>query len=176
MLYAGSLFGLDVPLAIPLGFIVGLLTIIPFLGTFVGAGLTAILILLNWQGPGLAIGVTVTFVVLHLLEAAVLTPKIVGKRVGLGESGALFAVLAGGQLLGFAGVLLAVPLAASVAVLIRRLVRYYEESEFYGADNKNPPDTENQPRHYGKDKSREPDPPNGQGPTGKEPQKDAGQS
>jgi predicted PurR-regulated permease PerM len=63
----------------------------------------------------------------------VLTPRIVGKRVGLGETGALFAVLAGGKLLGFTGVLLAVPIAASVAVLIRRLAHYYERSEFFGA-------------------------------------------
>jgi len=133
VLYAGWFYFADVPLAIPVGILVGALTIIPFLGTFVGAGITTMLILLNWQGPEQAIIVVVAFVVLHLIEAAVLTPKLVGKRVGLGESGALFAVLAGGQLLGLAGVLLAVPLAASVAVLIRRFLRLYEESEFFGA-------------------------------------------
>ncbi len=68
---------------------------------------------------------------LHLLEAAVLTPKLVGKKVGLGEVGALFAVLAGGQLLGLTGVLLAVPIAASIAVLVRRAVRFYESTDFF---------------------------------------------
>jgi predicted PurR-regulated permease PerM len=133
LLYAACFYALDVNLAISVGLLVGLLTIIPFLGTVVGAVITLTLVLLDWQGPGQLLGVVAVFVVLHAFEAAVLTPRIVGKRVGLGETSALFAVLAGGQLLGFAGVLLAVPLAASVAVLIRRLIGYYEQSEFFGA-------------------------------------------
>lgn len=135
LLYAICFYFLDVRLAITVGLLVGLLTIIPFLGTIVGALITVGLVLLDWQGPGQLIGVVAVFGILHLLEAAVLTPRIVGKRVGLGEIGALFAVLAGGQLLGFAGVLLAVPIAASVAVLIRRLIRYYEDSAFFGAED-----------------------------------------
>lgn len=133
VLYAAAFYVLDVPLGISIGVLVGLLTIIPFLGTFVGAGITAALILLDWQGPTQLAWVGVIFVALHLLEAAVLTPKIVGKKVGLSEAGALFAVVAGGQLLGLTGVLLAVPLAASVAVLVRRVLRMYEQSTFYGA-------------------------------------------
>lgn len=135
LLYAACFYVLDINLAISVGLLVGLLTIIPFLGTVVGAVITMTLVLLDWQGVGQLLGVASVFVVLHVLEAAVLTPRIVGKRVGLGETGALFAVLAGGQLLGFAGVLLAVPLAASVAVLIRRAVGYYEQSEFFGASD-----------------------------------------
>src|SRR5689334_12531808 len=73
--------------------------------------------------------------VLHLLEAAVLTPKIVGHRVGLSETGALFAVVAGGKLLGFVGVVLAVPIAATTAVLIRYAVRYYEHTSFFGRES-----------------------------------------
>ncbi|MCP4449312.1 MAG: AI-2E family transporter [Myxococcales bacterium] len=122
---------IDVPMGFTIGAIVGLLTIIPFLGTFVGAVLTLAVIALNYSGPGALIGVGVTFIVLHLLEAAVLTPKLVGKKVGLGEVGALFAVLAGGKLLGFTGVLLAVPLAASVAVILQRTLTYYKESDFF---------------------------------------------
>ena len=80
-------------------------------------------------------GVATVFVVLHLLEAGVLTPKIVGHRVGLSETGALFAVVAGGKLLGFVGVVLAVPIAATVAVLVRYAVRYYEHTEFFGRES-----------------------------------------
>ena len=72
---------------------------------------------------------------LHLLEAAVLTPKIVGHRVGLSESGALLAVVAGGKLLGFVGVVLAVPIAATCAVLVRYAVRYYEHTSFFGHES-----------------------------------------
>ena len=64
-----------------------------------------------------------------------LTPKIVGHRVGLSESGALFAVVAGGKLLGFVGVVLAVPIAATCAVVVRYAVRYYEHTEFFGRES-----------------------------------------
>ncbi len=131
VLYAVAFQIIGIHLAIPVGAMVGLLTIIPFLGTIVGAIITAAIVLVDWQGPGQIIAVGGVFGVLHVLEAAVLTPKIVGHRVGLGEVGALFAVLAGGKLLGFAGVLLAVPIAASVAVIVRRVVRYYEGSSFF---------------------------------------------
>ena len=136
LLYAACFYLLDIKLAVSVGLLVGLLTIIPFLGTITGAAITVTLVLLDWQGPGQLVGVAAVFVVLHVLEAAVLTPRIVGKRVGLGETGALFAVLAGGKLLGFTGVLLAVPIAASVAVLIRRLADYYARSEFFGASDR----------------------------------------
>lgn len=134
VLYAIALRALDVKLGLLVGVTVGLLTIIPFLGTFAGAALVGVMLALDWQGPGQLIGCALVFVVLHLLEAAVLTPRLVGKKVGLGEVGALLAVLAGGELLGFTGVLLAVPLAAAVAVLVRRLHRTYQASDFFAAD------------------------------------------
>jgi predicted PurR-regulated permease PerM len=130
-LYATAFKLIGLHLGITVGILVGLLTVIPFLGTVVGAGLALLMLLLDWQGPSQLAAVGVSFLVLHLVEAAVLTPRLVGKRVGLGEVGALFAVLAGGQLLGFTGVLLAVPIAASVAVLIRRAVAAYEGSRFF---------------------------------------------
>jgi hypothetical protein len=80
-------------------------------------------------------GVAIVILCLHLLEAGVLTPKIVGHRVGLSESGALFAVLAGGKLLGFVGVVLAVPIAATCAVLVRYGIRYYEHTAFFGHES-----------------------------------------
>jgi predicted PurR-regulated permease PerM len=137
ILYAVSFRLIGVPFGLTIGVVVGMLTLIPFVGTLVGAGLTALVLLFSWQGWPTFAAVAGVFGVLHLLEAAVLTPKIVGKKVGLGEVGALFAVIAGGNLLGFVGVLLAVPIAASVAVLVRRLLRFYAESDFFregGAD------------------------------------------
>jgi predicted PurR-regulated permease PerM len=131
ILYAAAFKIIGVHLALVIGATVGVLTIIPVLGTFVGAGLTALVVLFDWQGGSQLAQVAGVFVVLHLLEATILTPKIVGKKVGLGELGALFAVLAGGKLLGFVGMLLAVPLAASVAVLLRRGARMYQESGFF---------------------------------------------
>lgn len=135
VLYAIGFSIVGIHLAIPIGLIVGLLTVIPFVGTFVGAAIVLAVTLLDWQGVEPVVGVTVVIIVLHLLEAMVLTPKIVGHRVGLSESAALFAVVAGGKLLGFVGVLLAVPIAATVAVLIRHAVREYEKSEFFGHED-----------------------------------------
>jgi len=132
ILYAAGFSIVGIHLAIPIGLTVGALTVIPFVGTFVGAAIAIGITLLDWQGIEPVLGVAATIGVLHILEAAVLTPKIVGHRVGLSESGALFAVVAGGKLLGFVGVLLAVPIAATVAVLVRHAVRYYERSEFFG--------------------------------------------
>ncbi len=137
VLYAIAFWIFDVPLGIPLGLLVGALTIIPFVGTFVGAAITAVVILLKWPADAAWVigGTTGTFIGLHLLEAAVLTPKIVGHKVGLSESAALFAVVAGGKLLGFVGILLAVPLAATIAVLLRHAIRYYEKSGFFGVED-----------------------------------------
>jgi predicted PurR-regulated permease PerM len=134
VLYAIAFSIVGMPLAIPIGLLVGVLTVIPFVGTFVGAAI-AIGITLADTPDLQAVGVVAGIIgVLHLLEAAVLTPKIVGHRVGLGESAALFAVVAGGKLLGFVGILLAVPIAATVAVLLRHLMRVYEHTEFFGSE------------------------------------------
>ena len=135
VLYAIGFSLIGIHLAVPIGLLVGGLTVIPFIGTFVGAAIVLGVTALDWQGVEPLIWVTVVIVVLHLLEAAVLTPKIVGHRVGLSESAALFAVVAGGKLLGFVGILLAVPLAATCAVLIRHLFRRYERSEFFGHED-----------------------------------------
>ena len=132
VLYATAFEVLGVPGGLPLGLVIGGLTVIPFVGTFVGAGLIAAITLASGANASVMVGAGIVFLVLHLLEAAVLTPKIVGHRVGLSESAALFAVVAGGKLLGFVGVVLAVPLAATVAVLLRKMVQYYEHTAFFG--------------------------------------------
>ena len=69
-----------------------------------------------------------------MLESAVLTPLLVGDRIGLHPVAVIFAVLAGGQLFGFVGVLLALPTAAALAVLLRHLVRRWLSSEIYLGD------------------------------------------
>jgi len=135
VLYAIGFSIVGMPLSVPIGLLVGALTVIPFVGTFVGAAIAALVTIADGssvQTLGMVGGV---ILVLHLLEAGVLTPKIVGHRVGLSETGALFAVVAGGKLLGFVGVVLAVPIAATTAVLVRFAVRYYEHTEFFGRES-----------------------------------------
>jgi predicted PurR-regulated permease PerM len=135
VLYAICFSIVGMPLSVPVGLLVGALTVIPFVGTFVGAAIAGIVTLADGgslQTLGL---VAAVIVVLHVLEAGVLTPKIVGHRVGLSESGALIAVIAGGKLLGFVGVVLAVPIAATFAVLVRYAVKYYEHTAFFGRES-----------------------------------------
>ncbi len=135
VLYAIGFTIVGMPLSLPIGLLVGALTVIPFVGTFVGAAIAALVCLADGASMQTLGSVGIVIVVLHLLEAGVLTPKIVGHRVGLSETGALFAVVAGGKLLGFVGVVLAVPIAATVAVLVRYAIRYYEHTEFFGRES-----------------------------------------
>jgi predicted PurR-regulated permease PerM len=135
VLYAIGFTIVGMPLSLPIGLLVGTLTVIPFVGTFVGATIAMLVTLANGSSMQILGAVAGVILCLHLLEAGVLTPKIVGHRVGLSESGALFAVVAGGKLLGFVGVVLAVPIAATVAVLVRYAVRYYEHTEFFGKES-----------------------------------------
>src|SRR5215468_11461844 len=135
ILYALGFTAIGMPLSLPIGLLVGGLTVIPFVGTFVGASVALLVTLAAGGGLqmlGLVAGVILC---LHLLEAAVLTPKIVGHRIGLSESGALLAVVAGGKLLGFVGVVLAVPIAATTAVVVRYAIRFYEHTAFFGHES-----------------------------------------
>jgi predicted PurR-regulated permease PerM len=135
ILYAIGFTVVGMPLSLPIGLLVGALTVIPFVGTFVGASIALLVTLAAGGDARMLIMVAGVILCLHLLEAAVLTPKIVGHRVGLSESGALLAVVAGGKLLGFVGVVLAVPIAATTAVLVRYAIRYYEHTSFFGHES-----------------------------------------
>jgi predicted PurR-regulated permease PerM len=134
-LYAIGFTVVGMPLSLPIGLLVGLLTVIPFVGTFVGASIALLVTLGSGGSTGTLGAVAAVIGILHVLEAGVLTPKITGHRVGLSETGALFAVVAGGKLLGFVGVVLAVPIAATTAVLIRYAVKYYEHTSFFGRES-----------------------------------------
>jgi predicted PurR-regulated permease PerM len=135
VLYAIGFTAVGMPLSLPIGLLVGALTVIPFVGTFVGATIAGLVTLASGGGVEMLGMVAGVILVLHVLEAAVLTPKIVGHRVGLSESGALLAVVAGGKLLGFVGVVLAVPIAATTAVVVRYAMRYYEHTAFFGRES-----------------------------------------
>lgn len=133
--YAIGFTLVGMPLSVPIGLVVGALTVIPFVGTIVGAGIAGLVTLADGGSMHTLGMVGAVIVLLHILEAGVLTPKIVGHRVGLSESAALIAVIAGGKLLGFVGIVLAVPIAATFAVLVRHAVRYYETTAFFGHES-----------------------------------------
>ncbi len=125
-----SLVGLQYGLAI--GVASGVLSFIPYVGNIFGWGISLLLAFVQFENDWMHIGlVAAVFYIGHVLEAYVLTPKLVGHRVGLHPVWVLFALISGAKLLGFAGVLVAVPTAAVFGVLIRFLVGRYKESALY---------------------------------------------
>lgn len=124
-----GLIGLDFALLI--GFIAGLVSFVPYLGLIVGITIAGIAVLFQTQDPLNLLWVLAVFVVVQVIEGSVLTPWLVGERIGLHPVAVIFAVLAGGQLFGFVGVLLALPVAAVLAVIMRHLHDSYKQSNVY---------------------------------------------
>lgn len=124
-----SLIGLDFALLI--GFVAGLVSFVPYLGLIVGITIAGIAVLFQTQDPLNLLWVLGVFVVVQVIEGSILTPWLVGERIGLHPVAVIFAVLAGGQLFGFVGVLLALPVAAILAVIMRHLHEKYKQSNVY---------------------------------------------
>lgn len=126
-----SLVGLDY--AIVLGLLAGILGFVPFLGVIFAVVLSLLIALGQWGWDpfhlGLVIGV---FLVGQVIESSVLTPNLIGNRIGLHPVWVLFAVFAGGQVAGLAGVFFAVPVAAVLGVIVRAALGHYRSSHFYG--------------------------------------------
>lgn len=130
-IYAIGLSVIGLQFAILVGFIAGLLSFIPYLGTLVGVVLASVLFLVQTQDWVSLWLVGVVFLIGQSLEGYLLTPWLVGDRIGLHPVAVIFAVLAGGQLFGFVGVLLALPTAAVLAVVIRYATEQYMASEVF---------------------------------------------
>ncbi len=131
MLYAVGFAISGVPLGFLIGLIAGMVAFIPYLGSAVGVGLSLLLALLDWQGYGPLIGIGITFTIVQTLESFVITPKVVGDKVGLSPLAVILALMIGGELLGFAGILIAVPVASVINILWRRMRDYYQNTRFY---------------------------------------------
>lgn len=130
--YSIGLFAVSLPYGLVIGIVAAVLSIIPYVGVFVG-GLTAIgVALFHFWGDPLSIGaVAAIFVVGQMLEGNVLQPKIVGGHVGLHPVWLMFALAVFGSIFGFVGLIVAVPLAAMIGVLARFAVGRYRESALY---------------------------------------------
>jgi predicted PurR-regulated permease PerM len=118
------------------GFLIGLMTglfsFIPFVGAFGGFLVAAIVAVAQFWPDWVSIGLVVlVFVLGQGLEGYVLSPNLVGAKVGLHPVWLMFSLLAFGYLFGFAGLLIAIPLAAAIGVLVRFSIRKYQESPVY---------------------------------------------
>lgn len=128
-----SIIGLNFGLLI--GLTGGLLSFIPYIGSLLVLVVSLLIAVVqgwpNWHLPGLALGIVL---VGQFLEGNVLSPKLVGDKVGLHPVWLIFALLAFGSVFGFTGLIVAVPVAAAAGVLLRFATKRYRESPFYSGD------------------------------------------
>lgn len=124
-----ALFGFD--LAVPVGVFTGLAIFIPYLGYGLGLLLALLAGVLQFQGWYGVVAVAVVYGIGQFVESMVLTPRLVGERIGLNPLMVIFALLAFGHLFGFVGVLIALPVGALIVVAVRRLRQAYLASALY---------------------------------------------
>lgn len=131
LIYSVGLSIIGLELALLIGLIAGLVSFVPYLGFIVGIIIASIAALMQFGDMTHLAYVGIVFIIGQMLEGMVLTPALVGDRIGLHPVAVIFAVLAGGQLFGFLGILLALPVAAIIAVILRYLHEQYKSSSMY---------------------------------------------
>lgn len=133
IIYAVGLQIVGLKLGILIGLLAGLASIIPYFGFVVGIIAASITCLFQFGTHSLdtLLAVWLVFAIGQILEGWVLQPYLIGDKIGLPPVGVIFAVMAGGQLFGFIGMLLALPVAAIIMVLLHHAHNRYRQSEFY---------------------------------------------
>lgn len=129
--YVIGLWLVGLEFALPIGLLAGLLVFVPYLGAAVGLILATLAALMQFQGWSGLLPVWAVFAVGQLLEGMAVTPWLVGDRIGLHPVMVIFALLAFGQLFGFFGLLLALPVSAALLVWLRHARARYMQSELY---------------------------------------------
>jgi len=133
LIYTIGLSSVGIELAVLIGMGAGLLSIVPYLGSIVGVLVAAGAAIFQFHDVFHLVMVLLVFAIGQTAEGMYLTPKLVGDRIGLHPVTVIFAVLAGGQLFGFLGILLALPVAAALNVLVRHALQKYRLSELYNS-------------------------------------------
>jgi predicted PurR-regulated permease PerM len=124
-----ALFGLD--LALPIGVFTGLAMFVPYVGFGIGLILALVAGFLEFASVKALVMVGVVYGSGQVIEGFFITPRLVGERIGLHPLAVIFALLAFGQVLGFVGVLVALPASALLLVAIRRARERYMASSLY---------------------------------------------
>lgn len=131
MVYSTGLWFAGLKLALLIGMMAGMVSFVPYLGFILGIIAASVAMLLQTHELIQLLPVFLVFGIGQALEGMVLTPLLVGDRIGLHPVAVIFAVLAGGQLFGFVGILLALPVAAIIAVLLRHAHGQYKSSNIF---------------------------------------------
>ena len=134
LIYGIGLWMVGISVGPLIGMIAGLISFVPYMGAIVGMAMGVVAAVVQYQDLFHVAMVMVVFVIGQSLEGYVLVPKMVGDSIGLHPVAVMFAILAGGQLFGFVGVLVALPVAAVVMVVLRYLYERYTASELYQSD------------------------------------------
>jgi len=129
--YVTGLWLAGLQFALPIGLITGILVFVPYLGSITGFLLATLAAVMQFQGLNGVVWVWAVFGIGQMLEGMVVTPWLVGDRVGLHPVAVIFALLAFGQVFGFFGVLLALPASAALLVALRHLRQRYHDSGLY---------------------------------------------
>lgn len=135
IVYSVGLKIVGLELALLIGMTAGLVSFVPYLGFIVGVAAACVAMLLQTQDIMQLWPIFIVFGIGQALEGMLLTPLLVGDKIGLHPVAVIFAVLAGGQLFGFIGILLALPVAAIIAVMLRHLHQQYITSSLYDANH-----------------------------------------
>ena len=137
VLYTSGLWIVGLDQALLIGVLSGVVSFVPYLGLVVGLLLAVVSALLQFPDWLHLLSILAVFGIVQTLESTLLTPWLVGDRIGLHPVAVIFAILAGGQLFGFTGILLALPAAAILGVLIRHAWQSYLASSAYLGDASN---------------------------------------
>ncbi|MCX7149072.1 MAG: AI-2E family transporter [Rhodocyclales bacterium] len=129
--YCAALWLAGIPSALSIGVVTGLLIFIPYLGYATGLILALLVAALQFAGWGPIVAVLIVYGIGQILEGFLLTPFLVGERIGLHPLAVIFALMAFGQLFGFFGVLAAFPASAALLVGLREVRALYLASRFY---------------------------------------------
>jgi predicted PurR-regulated permease PerM len=138
-IYTVGLWIVGLELALLIGMIAGLVSFVPYLGFIVGILAAGIAAVMQFQEVLPLLYVAIVFMVGQSLEGMLLTPLLVGEKIGLHPVAVIFAVLAGAQLFGFFGILLALPVTAVVMVLLRYTHERYVGSTLYAEEEAGAP-------------------------------------
>jgi len=136
--YGAALWLVGISVGPLIGMIAGLISFVPYLGAITGIVMALIAALVQYQDWTHVLLVLGVFAVGQTLEGYVLVPKLVGDKIGLHPVAVIFAVLAGGELFGFLGILLALPVASVVMVVLRYAYERYTNSDLYNAHGGSP--------------------------------------
>jgi predicted PurR-regulated permease PerM len=131
LIYSTGLAIAGIPLSFLIGFIGGFGNLIPYVGTGTGIALASILTLFQFHDLKHIVYVLITFGVGQLLEGTVITPRIMGKGLGLSPVMVILSILICSQLFGFLGLLLAIPIAATAKVFVDEFLSKYKSSQYY---------------------------------------------